>query len=353
MYYLAIFKNDDDFLYKKISSFMKNGYINTYFSIRGKSQILSSAGDISNLTGVNFENNFWVIYGTRGKKVKCTDGWKRSLCEKTSFDKMNQMFLLLAEKYSWAIIPWCGTDYDNCLLFISGNKNLRDKFVSCCSNIHQPFPEREDLYNLLISEYEIDGNIESKINALLYWESDEAFGNGIWDICNCSNNNPYIVYNKFQKDGSNQQDVMSWYTGDYSVIETFNPFECIPTPAYPSSSLSKGAELSLYRIHNADTFANMVKCIMLDNTITFIVLPHSVELNKLPRLIRQFDGFPLYNDLLCIDNILDYCEWFYAPGRGHVDDLYSLFISKKRALLANLSTYINENKKHFDLISCF
>ncbi len=336
MYHIAFFLDFRPFLEKKVVSFLHNDFSQVLIHKNGQEHNVKSLRDLPKPDTEYIYRYFWFLHGGAKFSDEPSRHPEFHLYKETSFSQINYLFQWFAERYSWVLFPWGGTSEYMSLAFVTSEAKIRDKFIACSENsaeVYRSFNIRNH-YNMLISSYDIESKVEDVCKNIVFNEFGEA-GHRVWESCNCSEVKPYVIYNEYDEESLPD----SWLETDFTVIGSVGPFE-------------DNFVLSIYRPRNKRSFMAMCN----HHTAlqpTLIVLPGTSALGAIPKLLEKTEDEYSYSDLCYMQDYLDSGEWFYALGRCHQDEAYSLFVSKESCLTRKIVELPNlKSNDGFRLISC-
>jgi hypothetical protein len=222
-----------------------------------------------------------------------------------SLDTLNNTLSWFADRYEWSILPWSSLIRFRSFVFISKDKNLRDKFIQCSSNqFNLPFLSNRK-YNLLVSCHDAIKHFSQASQSIVFEENIDTIFQ-IWNACNCDELTPFLI-----------TDI---------ILEDYYLFR-EELKLYPFKNLSRESKIwNIYQPNDKIAFELISSEIISDqnNKTAFWISP-TTDLDRFMDILVNTESLETsYSDLIYLKDFLSISEWIYGFSRDFdVPDAYN------------------------------
>lgn len=218
-----------------------------------------------------------------------------------------------SEAYRWIVLPWGGLLDYGLLLFISSDKTISDNFLACSPNVFVVEERLGERTNMLISSYEVQGQIQDVFKAAILEEVSPNIGARLWDSRQIFGEQPLVLRSvpATSVTGADRYRIV----GTLSVHDD-STYDADPRAICPEDSTSLWA---------------LLNCNL--GTETIVVVPRDADLSSVEALLRVTENYGSVSDLVQIPRILASVPWFYAIRRNTEDWPYTLFVARDSELV--------------------
>ena len=365
MYYLAIFIDYHPFFRSKLKHWLSNQkkYTCTLIDAKGNHEIIP----ISNLLECNVENLYyyhdeswysrydwnWCIHGKQERdfhvsNLPCVLALQSNQKCNISLNEFDEALSLLADKYQWAILPWSNYIRLRSFIFISKDRQLRDKFVNCSENKIIVSSLSNKKCNLLVNTSDINIKFTQSLQAIIFQENINTVGD-IWDILNLDSFPPLLFTN-------------------INIRECYN----IPSHLYKHKVVKCADEKNNFDWNTYQPVSKISfqlisgKLINDKNIKTAFWIPRTTDLDKFRCLLIDTESKNTsYSDLSYLQDFDNICDWLYGFSRDFdspEEYNYSIFASTHSPIIEEIDAFRQERSScnfladrnyYYKLLACF
>jgi hypothetical protein len=348
MYHLAFFVDYRPFLLTKLRAFLHEDFTQVGLYQHGREQTVLSLADLP-AENREFYQTFWFLHGPHRQTTPSTAPPEFPLYRGTSLTQIQTLFQWFADHYTWVLCPWGGMVSYMSLAFVTAHRDRYEQFVHGSDNtcfatwnplVTNPEADLRNRHNMLISSYVDVRRIEESCHAIVFEDAEEEGARRVWEVCRCAATMPSVVYWSWSATPK-RLDAHRWDNAHLTLRGAVGPF---------AIEEARGAKFAVFQPQDHASFMEMCHP-GSDPPDTLIVFPDTTPLTHIEQVIAKAESDFAFADLCYLSDFLASGEWVYAIARGHIDDLYGLFVARDSALVRQVSGV--PELPGFKLIACF